>query len=115
LVKGDLCLANREKSISYRTFRAELISVAREGAFEARRAEIAAIREELAIRYKEQVKRVEGAKEKRLRAKEKALRGMAQIAFLAAGGARDAFAREWLSVFLEEVGGVRTSDATSGD
>ena len=51
----------------------------------------------------ENAERVEKAKEKRLRAKEKALRNMAQIAFLAAGGARGAFAREWLSVFLEEV------------
>jgi predicted Zn-dependent protease len=47
---------------------------------------------------KDQVERVEIAKEK--------LRELAQVAFLAAGGARVVFAREWLSVFLEEVRGV---------
>jgi len=93
----------------------QLISVAREAAFEARLAEIAAIWQELAIRQMENAERVEKAKEKRLRAKEKALRNMAQIAFLAAGGARGAFAREWLSVFLEEAHGVRTSDAAGAD
>jgi|SRR5215467_3590602 len=93
----------------------QLISVAREAAFEARRAEIAAIRQELAIRQMENAERVEKAKEKRLRAKEKALGNMAQIAFLAAGVARGAFAREWLSVFLEEARGVRTSDAAGAD
>ena len=93
----------------------QLISVARESAFEARRAEIAAIRQELAIRQMENAERVEKAKEKHLHAKEKALRNMAQIAFLAAGGARGAFSREWLSVFLEEAHGVRTSDAAGAD
>jgi DNA-binding response OmpR family regulator len=93
----------------------QLISVAREVAFEARRAEIAAIRQELAIRQMENAERVEKAKEKCLRAKEKVLRDMAQIAFLAAGGTRGAFAREWLSVFLEEVRGVGASDAASAD
>jgi DNA-binding response OmpR family regulator len=52
----------------------QLISVARDAAFEARRAEIAAIRQELAIRQMENAERVEKAKVKRLRAKEKALR-----------------------------------------
>jgi hypothetical protein len=47
-------------------------------------------------------------------AKEKALRLKAEMAFLAAGGARGDFAREWPSVFLEEVRGARTSAAWSG-
>jgi DNA-binding response OmpR family regulator len=87
---------------------AQLIAAAREAAFEARRAEIAAVREELAIRQMENAERVEKAKEKRLRAEEKAIRLKAQIAFLAAGGARGDFAREWPSVFLEEVLSART-------
>jgi len=94
---------------------ARLTSVAPETAFEARRAEIAAIREELAIRQSENAERVEKAKEKSLRAKEKALRLKAEMAFLAAGGARGDFARGWPSVFLEEVRGARTSAAGSGD
>jgi hypothetical protein len=52
--------------------------------------------------------------EKRQRPKEKALRDKAQIAFIAAGGAKGDFAREWPSVFLEEVRGARRSDAASG-
>jgi DNA-binding response OmpR family regulator len=80
-----------------------LISTASEAAFEARRAEIGAILEELAIRNMENAAKLEKAKEKRLRAEEKALRAKAQIAFIAAGGTRGDFAREWLSVFSEEV------------
>src|SRR5215475_4406194 len=94
---------------------ARLTSVPPETAFEARRAEIAAILEELAIRQAENAERVKKAKEKSLRAKEKALRLKAERAFLAAGGARGDFAREWLSVFLEEVRGARTSAAWTGD
>jgi len=94
---------------------ARLTSVAPETAFEARRAEIAAIREGLAVRRTENAERVEKAKEKSLRAKEKALRLKAERAFLAAGGARGDFAREWPSVFLGEVRGARTSAAGSGD
>jgi DNA-binding response OmpR family regulator len=93
----------------------QLISVTSETAFEARRMEIAAIREELAIRGTEIAERVEKAKKKYLRAKEKALRLKAEMAFLAAGGARGDFAREWPSVFLEEVRGACTSGAESGD
>jgi len=92
----------------------QLTSVAPETAFEARRAESAAILEELAIRQAENAERVEKAKEKSLRAKEKALRLKAEMAFLAAGGARGAFAREWPSVFLEEVRGARTTTAVNG-
>jgi DNA-binding response OmpR family regulator len=93
----------------------QLTSVAPETAFAARRVEIAAIREELAIRQTENAERVERAKKKCLRAKEKALRLKAEMAFLAAGGARGDFAREWPSVFLEEVRGVCTSAVGSGD
>jgi CheY-like chemotaxis protein len=92
---------------------AQLISAARETAFEARRAGVAAIQEELAIRQIRNAARVEKAKEKRLRSEEKALRLKAEMAYLAAGGTRGNFAREWLSVFSEEVRGARTSDASS--
>jgi DNA-binding response OmpR family regulator len=91
------------------------ISAASERAFEARLAEIAVIREELAIQRAANAERIEEAKEKNLRAAKKALRVKAQIAFLAAGGTRGDFAREWLSVFSEEVRGARTPAAVSGD
>jgi DNA-binding response OmpR family regulator len=91
----------------------DLLSAAREKAFEARRAAIAAIREELAIWRMENTEQVEKAKEKRLRSEKKALRTTAQTAFLTAGGARGDFAREWLAVFLEELRGVRAPDAVS--
>jgi len=92
----------------------QLTSVASESAFEARRVEVAAIREELAIRQTENAERIERAKKKCLRAKEKALRLKAEMAFLAAGGVRGDFAREWPSVFLEEVRGARTTTDVSG-
>jgi DNA-binding response OmpR family regulator len=91
-----------------------LISAACETAFEARRAEVAAILEELAIRKMENTERLEKAKQKRLRAEEKALRDKAQLAFLAAGGTRGDFAREWPSVLLEEVRGARALDLVRG-
>jgi len=89
---------------------ARLLSSTHEKVFEARMAEIAAVREELAIRQTENAKRLEKAKQKLLRAKEKVLRGKAQIAFIAAGGTRGDFAREWPSVFSEEVRAARTSN-----
>jgi DNA-binding response OmpR family regulator len=92
---------------------AQLISGARETAFEARQAEIAAIREELAIRQMVIAKRLEVAKQKRLRAEEKALRNKAWIAFIAAGGTRGDFAREWPSVFLKEVCAARMPTTAS--
>ena len=82
---------------------AQLISVPPETAFDARHAEVAAIREELAIRRMETAELLETAKQNLLHAEEKALRLKAQIAFLAVGGARGDFAREWPSVFTEEV------------
>ena len=76
---------------------ARLISVPPETAIEARRAGSAAIREELAIRHTENVELIERAKKKYLLARMKAIRLRAEMAFLAAGGTRGAFAREWLS------------------
>jgi len=90
-----------------------LISVPPETAFEARQAESAAIREELAIRQTENVERLEGAKKKYLFARVKAIRLRAEMAFLAAGGARGDFAREWLPVFLDELCGDDTSSDAS--
>jgi|SRR5262245_25210077 len=70
-----------------------LISAASERVIDARLAEFAAIREELAVRS-------EGAKMKFLRAEEKALRAKAKLAFLAAGGGRGDFARFWPPMYL---------------
>ena len=80
---------------------------------EAWRAEIAAVREELAIRYNEQARRMKGARDRHLRAEEKLMRLKAEKAFLDAGGTRGEFARRWPSVFTEEVRGQRKSDAVS--
>jgi len=93
---------------------AQLISSARENAFEARRAAIAAVLEELAIRQMEIAGRLEKAKQKRLRAEEKVLRDKAQIAFITAGGTRGDFAREWPSVLLEVVRGARMVTPAGG-
>ena len=92
-----------------------LISAAGETVFEARRAEVAAIREELAIRHMENAELIKYAKENRLRAEEKEMRVKAQIAFLSAGAARGDFAREWPSVFLEEVRSARIPPAVRGN
>jgi len=94
---------------------ARLISVPPETASEARQEESAAIREELAIRQTENIERTEMAKKKYLYARVKAIRLKAEMAILAAGGARGAFAREWLPLFLEEVCGAVTSAAASGN
>src|SRR5262245_31385957 len=93
---------------------AQLISTARKKVFEARQAELAAVLEELAIRQMENAERLKKAKQKHLRAEEKVLRDKAMIAFIAAGGTRGEFAREWPSVFTEELRGQRKSDAASG-
>ena len=93
---------------------ARLISVPPETAFETRRVEIAAIREALAIRQTENVEQIERAKKKYLYARVKAIRLRAEMAFLAAGGTRGAFAREWLPVFLEELCGADPSAAANG-
>jgi DNA-binding response OmpR family regulator len=77
---------------------------------EAWLAEIAVVREELATRFNKHVERMEKAKEKRLRAKEKLMRRKAEEVFLAAGGTRGEFARNWPSVFTEEVRSRRDSE-----
>lgn len=74
---------------------------------EAWRAEIKAIREEMAIQCSENSERIANARERSLRAKEKLMRLRAERAFLAAGGTRGEFARRWPSVFVEEVRGNR--------
>jgi len=94
---------------------AQLTSVPPETAFVARLAESVAILEELAIRQAENAERLEKAKQKRRRAEEKMLRDKAQLAFLTAGGTRGDFAREWLSVFKEEVRSVCKPAAASGN
>jgi DNA-binding response OmpR family regulator len=90
-----------------------LISATPKSVFDARRAEIAAVREEMAIQLAENKERMGSDGETRLRAKEKALRDTAQIAFLAAGGSRGEFARGWPFVLIQEVRGQRNSDAAS--
>jgi DNA-binding response OmpR family regulator len=79
----------------------QLIIVAGEKDSEARRAEVAAILDEFAIRQAENAERMEKAKEKHLRSEKKALRLKAEIAFLRAGGTRGEFARRWPSVFID--------------
>ena len=93
---------------------ARLTSPEGERDFKAWQAEMAAVREELAIRYKEQDKRMETARELYLRAEEKLMRLKAEKAFLEAGGTRGEFARRWPSVFVEVMRIRRTSDAASG-
>jgi hypothetical protein len=80
-----------------------LTSVIDERNFEAKRAGLAAIREECAIRHTENSERIEKAEEKSLRSEEKVIRLKAERAFLAAGGSRGDFARLWPGVFMEEV------------
>jgi DNA-binding response OmpR family regulator len=79
----------------------QLISAAGEREFEARRAEVAAILEELTIRRMENAERIDKAKEKHQRSEKKAIRLKAEMAFLSAGGTRGDFARLWPSVFIE--------------
>lgn len=76
---------------------------------------MAAVREELAIRYNERKGRMERAKELYLRAEERLMRLKAQRAFLEAGGARGEFARRWPSVFEEVMRSQPTSDAANGN
>jgi DNA-binding response OmpR family regulator len=90
---------------------AQLISAPRETAFEARRAELAAIREEMAI---PQTKSAE-LREKSRKLHQRSVRVRALAAFLAAGGTRGGFAREWLSGVLEEVCDASTPAAVSDD
>jgi DNA-binding response OmpR family regulator len=91
-----------------------LTSVPPETVFETRLAEITAIREELAVRQAQNAARVEKSREKYLRAEEKAIRIRAEMAFLAAGGTRGNFAREWPSMFLGEVRSASEHDTAQG-
>src|SRR5262249_13213615 len=89
---------------------ARLTNVAPDTALEARRAEITAIREELTDQRFERNERIKKARERSqktrersgkafdrcLTAKRKFLRLKAMEAYLAAGGTRGDFAREWL-------------------
>ena len=90
---------------------AKLTSPAAGREFEAWKAEIAAVREELSIRYNEQAQRMKGARDRYLRAEEKLMRLKAEKAFLDAGGSRGEFARRWPSVLTEEVRGQNKPDA----
>jgi DNA-binding response OmpR family regulator len=83
----------------------QLTFISCEREFEARLAEITAIREELTIRQAADAERIKTAKEKCLRAEEKLIRLKAEMAFLDAGGTRGEFARRWPSVLTEEVRG----------
>jgi hypothetical protein len=82
---------------------AQLTSVVGKWRYEGRLLEIAAIREELAVQKIEIAEQKKKAKMKRVRAEEKLIRLKAERAFLAAGGTRGEFARQWPSVFREEV------------
>jgi two-component system, LytTR family, response regulator AlgR len=82
---------------------------------EAWRAEIRAVREELAIQYKEHVERMESARDRHLRAEEKMMRLKVEKAFLEAGGTRGEFARRWPYVLTEEVRSKRKSKTESGN
>jgi DNA-binding response OmpR family regulator len=86
-----------------------LLVSAGERVLEARRAELAALRDELRIRRLENAMLLEEARENGLRARERArekeLRLRANQAFLAAGGTRGDFARLWPSVLQDEVRG----------
>jgi DNA-binding response OmpR family regulator len=88
---------------------AQLTSVVGKWHSEGRLLEIAAIREELAVRKIEIAEQKKRAKMKRVRAIEKLIRLKAERAFLAAGGTRGGFARQWPSVFREEVRSRRDS------
>jgi DNA-binding response OmpR family regulator len=83
----------------------ELLIAAEGRAIEARRAELAALRDELRIRRLENANLLKEAREKFLRAQEKNLRLRAKLAFLTAGGTRGDFARLWPSVLQDEVRG----------
>jgi len=88
---------------------AQLTSVIDKRDVDARQAEITAIIEELASRQMKIAERIERAIMKYLRAEEKIIRLKAEKAFLAAGGTRGDFARQWPSVFREEMRGRRGS------
>lgn len=79
----------------------ELLSRSAQRLREARQAEYAAIREELALRLSENRKSMEKAQEQKQRALRKLLKLKAKIAFLNAGGIRGDFARLWPATYLD--------------
>jgi len=79
----------------------KLLFMSAERIREARRAEFAAIREELAVRYSENSRSAAMAGERWQRAVRKLLRLKAKNAFLKAGGARGDFARLWPTTYLD--------------
>jgi DNA-binding response OmpR family regulator len=79
----------------------ELLSTSSQRLREARHAEFAAIREELALQFSENRRSVEMAAEQRQRALRKLLRLKAKKAFLNAGGMRGDFARLWPTTYLD--------------
>jgi DNA-binding response OmpR family regulator len=82
---------------------AQTSAVVAQTAHGARRAEIAAIREELATRQIGTALRMKESKRKAARAGEKLLRLKAHQAYLASGGTRGDFARQWASGFLNQL------------
>jgi DNA-binding response OmpR family regulator len=68
---------------------------------DARHAEFAAIREELAVRYGENSRSMAIAADRKQRAVRKILRLKAKNAFLNAGGARGDFLRLWPATYLD--------------
>src|SRR5262245_17079761 len=77
-----------------------LISSARAAVYDAKRAEMAAIKVELQNRQLQNRRRMEAASKSHLRA---ALRVRAMRAYLAAGGTRGDFARLWVSLRSQEL------------
>jgi DNA-binding response OmpR family regulator len=82
---------------------AKAASAVTDAAIGARRAEIAAIREELAVRRTEAGFLIKEATMKALRAQKRLLKLKAHQAYLASGGTRGDFARQWASGFLNRL------------
>ncbi|HEV2669086.1 MAG TPA: response regulator, partial [Blastocatellia bacterium] len=79
----------------------KLLSASAQRLREARKAEYAAIREELAVRSREHSRSAAMSAEKKQRAVRKLLRLKAKKAFLTAGGAGGDFARLWPATYLD--------------
>jgi DNA-binding response OmpR family regulator len=82
---------------------------------EARHAEFAAIREELAVRSNENRRSMAMAAEQRQRAVRKLLRVKAKTAFLNAGGARGDFSRLWPATYLDAALDLECAKRESGN
>jgi DNA-binding response OmpR family regulator len=83
---------------------AQMTAAVLQSAAGARRAEIAVVREELAQRRMESHLTIRESRAKARRASEKLLRLKAHQAYLASGGTRGDFARQWAAGFLNGVG-----------